>query len=292
MSPHPDAPAPDAPGSEATGTGVHVPAEHVPAEQVRAVHVPAPGGGRLWAERRGAGSPVVLLHGSGMDSRLWDAVAPALARHHDVIRYDARGLGRSSTPEQAFDDVADLGAVLDHFRLPGVALVGLSMGGETALDFALAHPDRVTALGLVGASVSGHDWPPSPETTAYADARRRGDAAELAELELSVWAALGRGAPGGELIAAMVEENAARRIVSEHHLAGAPARAAEPLLGTVVAPTLVVHGDRDHPEIAAIARRLADDIPGARGHLVPDADHYLPLRTPERLIELLLAHLA
>ncbi|MFD4658464.1 alpha/beta fold hydrolase [Kitasatospora sp. NPDC058444] len=280
MSPHPDAPAPDAPDASA------------PSEHVSVVHVPAPGGGRLWAERRGAGSPVVLLHGSGMDSRLWDAVVPALSRHHDVIRYDARGLGRSSAPEQAFDDVADLGAVLDHFGLPGAALVGLSMGGETALDFALAHPGRVASLALIGASVSGHDWPPSPETTAYAEARRRGDAAALAELELSVWAALGRGAPGGELIAAMVEENAARRIVSEHHLAGAPARAAEPLLGTVTAPTLVVHGDRDHPEIAAIARRLAEDVPGACGHLVADADHYLPLRTPERLTELLLAHLA
>ncbi|MFJ6617178.1 alpha/beta fold hydrolase [Kitasatospora sp. NPDC091335] len=256
------------------------------------VHVPAPGGGRLWAERRGSGSPVVLLHGSGMDSRLWDAVVPELSRSHEVIRYDARGLGRSGAPERAFDDVEDLGAVLDHFGLRGAALVGLSMGGETALDFAIAHPGRVAALGLVGASVSGHDWPPSPEATAYAEARRRGDAEALAELELSVWAAMGRTAPGGELIAAMVEENAARRIVSEHHLAGAPARAAESVLGTVTAPTLVVHGDRDHPEIAAIAERLAAGIPGARGHLVPDADHYLPLRTPERLTELLLTHLA
>ncbi len=259
---------------------------------VSQVQVPAPGGGRLWAERTGAGRPVVLLHGSGMDSRLWDAVVPALSRHHDVIRYDARGLGRSAEPEHPFDDVEDLRAVLDHFGLRSAALVGLSMGGETALDFALAHPGRVASLALVGASVSGHDWPPSPETTAYAQARRRGDAAALAELELSVWAAMGRTAPGGELITAMVEENAARRLVSEHFLAGAPERAAEPRLGLITAPTLVVHGDRDHPEIAAIAHRLAADIPGARGHLVPDADHYLPLRTPARLTELLLAHLA
>ncbi|MFE6051110.1 alpha/beta fold hydrolase [Kitasatospora sp. NPDC056446] len=254
--------------------------------------LPAPGGGRLWAERGGSGSPVVLLHGSGMDSRLWDAVLPELVRHHDVVRYDARGLGRSAAPGRPFDDVGDLRAVLDHFGLERAALVGLSMGGETALDFALAHPERVTALGLVGASVSGHDWPPSPETGAYAEARRRGDAAALAELELTVWAAMGRTAPGGELVAAMVEENAARRIVSEHFLAGAPERPAEPRLGEVTAPTLVVHGDRDHPEIAAIAERLAAGIPGARRHLVPAADHYLPLRTPERLADLLLTHLA
>ncbi|MFG2843748.1 alpha/beta fold hydrolase [Kitasatospora sp. NPDC048296] len=101
--------------------------------------VQTPDGGHLWAERRGAGTPVVLLHGSGMDSRLWDAVVPELSRHHDVIRYDACGLGRSTPPERTFDDVEDLRAVLDHFGLDRAALVGLSMGGETALDFTLAH---------------------------------------------------------------------------------------------------------------------------------------------------------
>ena len=56
--------------------------------------------------------------------------------------------------------------------------------------------------------------------------------------------------------------------------------------------TLVVHGDRDHPAIAAIAGMVVAGIPGASGAVVAGADHYLPLRTPERLVELLLAHLA
>ncbi|MFJ4190465.1 alpha/beta fold hydrolase [Kitasatospora sp. NPDC089509] len=254
--------------------------------------IPTPDGGRLWADRRGAGTPVVLLHGSGMDSRLWDAVVPTLARHHDVIRYDARGLGRSAPPDRPFDDLADLRTVLDHFRLTRPALVGLSMGGETALDFTLAHPDRVAALALIGASVSGHDWPPSPDTTAYAEARRRGDATALAALELSVWAALGRTAPGGDLIETMITENAARRITSEHHLTGAPPRDAESHLARITTPTLIVHGDHDHPEIAAIATHLTATIPAATSHRLPDADHYLPLRTPERLSTLLLTHLA
>ncbi|MFF9125267.1 alpha/beta fold hydrolase [Streptomyces sp. NPDC014889] len=256
-----------------------------------AVRVPAPGGGRLWAARGGTGSPVVLLHGAGMDSRLWDAVVPGLARRHDVIRYDARGLGHSTAPGKPFSDVEDLRAVLDHFGLRQAALVGLSMGGETALDFALTHPERVTALALVGASVSGHAWPESPELTAYAASRRERETAILAELELTIWAAMGRTAPGGELIETMVASNAERRVVSEQHCVVSVGRDAEPRLGDIAAPTLVVHGDRDHPEIAVIAGRLVADIPGARGETIPDADHYLPLRTPERLTELLLAHL-
>nr|WP_168505908.1 alpha/beta fold hydrolase [Streptomyces sp. S1D4-11]QIY93935.1 alpha/beta fold hydrolase [Streptomyces sp. S1D4-11] len=255
----------------------------------REVRIPVPAGGRLWAERSGHGSPVVLLHGAGMDSRLWDAVVPELARHRDVIRYDARGLGRSTPPGEPFSDIDDLRAVLDHFGLRQAALVGLSMGGETSLDFALTHPERVTALALIGASVSGHAWPRSPELSAYATARREQDTAALAELELSIWAAMGHTAPGGELIEAMVIQNAKRRVVSEQHSSAGPN--AEAHLGDIAAPTLVVHGDRDHPEIGVIAERLVTSIPDARGEMIPNADHYLPLRTPESLTGLLLAHL-
>lgn len=264
-------------------------AAFVPARQV---HLPAPGGGRLWAERSGIGSPVVLLHGAGMDSRLWDAIVPELARHLDVIRFDARGLGRSTPPEQPFSDVEDLRAVLDYFGLRQAALVGLSMGGETSLDFALTYPGRVSALGLIGASVSGHVWPHEAQSAAYAAARREQDAAALAELELSIWASMGRTGPGGELIKTMVRHNAHRRIVSEQHYANSPNRNAEAHLGDIAAPTLVIHGDRDHPEISVIAKQLATDIPDARSQMTPDADHYLPLRTPERLTELLLEHLS
>jgi 3-oxoadipate enol-lactonase len=240
--------------------------------------VPVSGGGSLWAGREGTGHPVVLLHGAGMDSRLWDAVRPRLAHRYTLIRYDARGLGRSTTPTEPFSDV------------DRVARVGLSMGGETSIDFALAHPRRVSALALIGTSVSGHAWPPSTELTAYATARRERDAARLAVLELSIWAAMGTAAPGGDLVAAMVAENAPRRIATEHLLTY-PDQDAVARLDRIAAPTLVVHGDRDHPEIATIARRLVAAIPGARLAVVPDADHYLPLRAPAPLADLLLAHL-
>jgi 3-oxoadipate enol-lactonase len=255
----------------------------------REASIPVSGDARLWAERVGTGSPVVLLHGAGMDSRLWDRIVPELARCHDVIRYDARGLGRSTPPDEPFSDVEDLRAVLDYFGLRQAALVGLSMGGESALDFALTHPEKVTALALVGASVSGHRWPKGPELTAYATARRERHTIALAELELSIWAGMGPTAPGWELINAMVTHNAARRIVSEQHCAAG--QNAEARLADVAAPTLVVHGDRDHPEIGVIARLLAAGIPGAHGEIIPNADHYLPLRAPEHLTKLLLAHL-
>ncbi|MFD9487393.1 alpha/beta fold hydrolase [Streptomyces sp. NPDC059991] len=82
--------------------------------------------------------------------------------------------------------------LLDHCGLPRAALVGLSMGGETSLDFALAHPDHVSAPALAGVSVSGHVWPRDAESAAYAATRRTAGAAAPAEPELSIWASLGR----------------------------------------------------------------------------------------------------
>src|SRR4051794_17578952 len=80
-------------------------------------YVPVSGEGRLWTEKSGDGMPVVLLHGSVQDSRLWDGVFPELGRHRTAIRYDARGLGRSTLPTAPFRYEDDLLAVLDHFGI-------------------------------------------------------------------------------------------------------------------------------------------------------------------------------
>jgi pimeloyl-ACP methyl ester carboxylesterase len=253
-------------------------------------YVPVSGEGRLWAEKSGDGAPVVLLHGSVHDSRLWDSVFPELAVHRTAIRYDARGLGRSTPPTAPFRYEDDLLAVLDHFGIERAALVGLSMGGEVALDFTLEHPERVRSLTLVAASASGHDWPQSPELDAYTAANRGNDPDRLAEMELAVWASLGDQAPGYPAIATMVAENAKVRAAIEKGHVLFPEEDAVEHLERVEAPTTVVVGDHDHPEIGVIARRLVEGIPGARLEIVAGTDHYLPLRAPERLTEILVTY--
>jgi pimeloyl-ACP methyl ester carboxylesterase len=250
-------------------------------------YVPVSGDGRLWTEQSGDGAPVVLLHGSVHDSRLWDGVFPDLALHRTAIRYDARGLGRSTPPTAPFRYEDDLLAVLDHFDVERAALVGLSMGGEVALDFTLEHPERVRSLTLVAASAGGHDWPRSPELDAYAAADRGSDPDRLAEVELALWASLGDRAPGYPAIATMVTENARVRVAAAKGHVLFSAEGAVEHLDRVEVPTTVVVGDHDHPEIRVIARRLVEGIPGARLEVVAGADHYLPLRAPERLTEVI-----
>jgi 3-oxoadipate enol-lactonase len=252
-------------------------------------YIPVSGDGRLSAEKSGDGAPVVLLHGSVHDSRLWDGVFPELALRYTPIRYDARGLGRSTLPTAPFRYEDDLLAVLDHFGIGRAALVGLSMGGEVALDFTLEHPGRVRSLTLVAASASGHDWPQSPEMDLYTAANRGNDAGRLAEAELAVWASLGDRAPGYPAIATMVTENARVRAAAEKGHVRRSQEGAVEHLARVTVPATVVVGAHYHPEIGVIARRLAEGIPGARLEIVAAADHYLPLRAPERLTEIIVS---
>jgi len=85
-------------------------------------------------------------------------VPAALAERHRVIRYDLRGYGESTPPLPSFAHHDDLVALLDALGVDRAALVGCSFGGAVAVDAALAYPDRVAALVLLGAVVSGYRW--------------------------------------------------------------------------------------------------------------------------------------
>src|SRR5512147_1809966 len=107
---------------------------------------------RIAYERRGTGTPLVLLHGYPLDHHLWDKVAPLLGDTFELILPDLRGFGGSSTVDSFYtmEDIAsDIAALLDHLGIQKAAIVGHSMGGYVALAFARLSPERVSGLGLV-----------------------------------------------------------------------------------------------------------------------------------------------
>jgi pimeloyl-ACP methyl ester carboxylesterase len=95
---------------------------------------------------------------------MWDAEFAALQRTHRVIRYDARGFGRSGSADSAFAAHHDLLALMDALHLQRASLVGLSMGGRIAIDFALANPERVERLVLAAPGISGGTWADDGDT--------------------------------------------------------------------------------------------------------------------------------
>jgi 3-oxoadipate enol-lactonase len=114
----------------------------------------------LYYEVEGDGTPVLLIHGLALDTRMWDDQVPALRDVARVIRYDARGFGRSSRrdPDVTYTHAADAWALLDHLGVEDAVVVGLSMGGRIALETLLAAPHRVRALVVIDAVIDGVPW--------------------------------------------------------------------------------------------------------------------------------------
>src|SRR6267143_1814603 len=145
-------------------------------------------GTSLYYEVAGEGSPVVLLHPGQGGCVLWDRQFLPFAREHRVIRYDARGFGRSERPDAPFKAYDDLRAVLDALGVARAALVGLSLGGLTAIDFAIAHPERVSALVLVNAGLSGYQYTQLDDYFGrLRDASSREDLGAWIEVQLAMW---------------------------------------------------------------------------------------------------------
>lgn len=233
-------------------------------------------------ERHGSGTAVVLLHAGVVDSRIWDKLVPLLAVRHLVVTYDQRGYGRSPTWEGPYSPVDDLVSVLDEAGVDRAALVGLSRGGRIALSAALEAPDRISALVLVASALPGHPLriEGTPEQEArWAAAEERGDLDELVELDLELWA------PAGvdDELRTIFRENAAASNADDP---ATPEPDVKSRLGEIAVPTLVVTGGRDLAAIAEACGLIASGVPGARQVEIPEADHLVPWRAPERLAEL------
>ena len=241
----------------------------------------------LWYEDSGSGPPVVLLHEGVVDSRIWEPFLPHLEGRLRTIRYDQRGYGRSPMWTGPYSPVDDLVSVLDAAGVERAALVGTSRGGRIAIQVALDRPDRVSALVLVASGLAGRslDIDVTPEQEARWDAAEEGgDLAELAAIDLEIWAPMGV----DEKLRAMFIENV------EASNAEDPEREAPSAgrLGEIAVPTLVVTGGRDVPEINELGDLLAREIPGARQAVIEEADHMVQWRAPEELARLVLDFLA
>jgi pimeloyl-ACP methyl ester carboxylesterase len=232
----------------------------------------------LWVDERGSGLAVVLLHNGVMDARAWDGQMEPFARSHRVVRYDSPGFGRSGALEEDYRETEVLLSLLDERTLGRVALVGNSRGGRIAIDFALAHPERVSALVLVCAAVSGYRLSAySPVQSAAEDAAlERRDAETVADLTLEVWGRLGADARIRQLIVA----NALADLATAHERP--PRRMAIDHLEEIRASTLVITGDHDAPPLAELGDLLERRISGAERMRFADSDHFPNLREPER----------
>jgi pimeloyl-ACP methyl ester carboxylesterase len=224
---------------------------------------------------------VVLLHSALGDSRLWSRQRGVLDGRFDVVAPDLPGWGDTPLPTEPFSYVDVVAA-----ELPA-ALVGNSFGGAIALRTALAHPDRVTKLVLVGSGFPAWDW--TEEMRGYfaaeEEAIEAGDLDAATEVNLAFWVAPEH---RDEVRPQQRRALELQTALEEPALLWPELRP----LSELNVPTLVVVGDRDKGDFQAIARHLAEEIPGAELATVAGAGHLVGLDAPDELNALLLEFLS
>jgi 3-oxoadipate enol-lactonase len=241
----------------------------------------------LWFAVSGSGPAVVLLHEGVVDSRIWEPFVPHVDGQLRTIRYDQRGYGRSPMWTGPYSPVDDVVSVLDAAGVEQAALVGTSRGGRIAIQATLERPERVSALVPVVSGLAGHpvDIEVSPELEARWDAaEERGDLAELAAIDMEIWAPMGADEELRAMFVENVEASNADDPAEEVSSAGR--------LGEIAAPTLVITAGRDVAAINELGELLAREIPGAQSARIEEADHMVQWRTPEELAQLVVDFLA
>ena len=256
------------------------------------------GPGVLDHDVAGAGPALLLVHAGIADRRMWDdQVGPFAAAGWTVIRADLPGVGGTPAPAGPVATWATLRGLLDHLGVERTVVVGCSLGGRAAVDLALAAPERVRALVLVGSGLGGHRFEEAALHRLWDDsdaAVERGDLEEAARIELETWVVgVGRTL---DAVDAGVRSRARAMLLDRYGGGGNELEDLEPpaagRLGAVAAPTLVLVGDHDRPDIQAIAGALAAGIPGAERAVLAGTAHLPNLERPEEFNRVVLEFLA
>jgi pimeloyl-ACP methyl ester carboxylesterase len=245
-------------------------------------------GTELYWESTGAGAPVLLVMGLGMNATGWWRTTPVLAERFRVIAFDNRGVGRSGRPPGPYTVAGmadDAMAVLDAAGEEAAHVYGISLGGMIAQEIALRHPRRLRAL-VLAATTPGGEAAVAADDATQSFFRRR---AEMPADE-AVWASVpynyasATRRRGGDRIAHDIEQRLRFPIEPEPYTAQLEAAQGHDTLdrlGAVTAPTLVVHGAEDRMIPPANAELLARAIPGAGLLVWPGAAHLLFTDAPE-----------
>ncbi|MCI4331409.1 MAG: alpha/beta hydrolase [Thermoplasmata archaeon] len=236
-------------------------------------------------EEEGSGSPVVLLHGYPLDSRMWGADVPVHLPGHRLVFVDLPGFGheKSRPSPDTLSGFSDAVArSLQERRIGPATIVGHSMGGYVALQLYRDHPELFSRLILT--DTRSHPDTPEARASRLETSARLARPGETLDVEATVRGLLApttwESAPGvvDQVRAIVADAQPERLVPTLKALAGRPDLG--PVLSTIKVPTLVLWGAADRLIPPAQSQEMVPQVPGAIGREIPGAAHLPSLEAP------------
>jgi pimeloyl-ACP methyl ester carboxylesterase len=241
----------------------------------------------------GAGDPLLLIHGQFGDYLDWEPLLEPLAARHRVIALDLPGFGDSEKPDRDYSAelfVRSLQGVLAELGVLRVTPVGISFGGQLALYFALAHPEKVSRLVLIN-SGGFHPWSDAEKQMARTRASAESIAGWTPEIISPLFGTIF--ALPSEFRDRYLAKQAAKISRTDYlDYARAVSRAVELAVNTfllervseITCPVLLLWGEKDTIIPVAQAQRALEKFPHAQLTTLAHAGHMLPMDAPEHCV--------
>ncbi|OAS24407.1 alpha/beta fold hydrolase [Paenibacillus oryzisoli] len=253
-------------------------------------------GNEYFVQDQGQGAPVILLHGFPLDHRMWHSQMETLSAQYRVLTPDFRGMGQSDvpvTPMSLTQYAQDILALMDELRIEKATLGGFSMGGYVAMALMRLAPERFSALILANTrpEPDGQEGRKNRMNMAVSLYEKGAAAARDAMMPKLVTTATIQEQP--QLIdnLKMIMDSMPPEGLVHASIAMAFRADSVDLLPTISVPTLVIAGEQDAIAPPDVMKSMADQIPGAKFHVIPSASHLTPMEKPEAFNELVLAFL-
>ncbi len=252
-------------------------------------------GSKLYYEVAGNGHSLLFVHGTWVDSRMWDDQFDQFAELYQVIRYDLRGHGRSPVGDQAYSHIEDLHELLTTLEIPSATLIGHSVGGAVVMGYTLQHPERVHGLVLLDSggvlpdtNLSDQERQAILSVVTAAAMHNPGKAIDLFT-QFWVDGVNRQSAPAvRERVSAMLGDHSWPQFSPGFPGERWPDVAYLEKVEAITTPTLLVVGEQDRPGFQRAADTYASRLPRAQKATIPDAAHFSNMDQPDIVNQALL----